>query len=82
MVTATLTSKGQLTIPKVIRDTLHLHAGDRVAFVLSGDDGTFLKPITKSVDDVFGKLHRPGQPCRSLDEMKAAVAGRMKKAYR
>ena len=38
MVTATLTSKGQLTIPKAVRDSLHLHTGDRVAFVVHGDD--------------------------------------------
>jgi bifunctional DNA-binding transcriptional regulator/antitoxin component of YhaV-PrlF toxin-antitoxin module len=33
MVTATLTSKDRLTIPKVLRDSLHLLTGARVAFV-------------------------------------------------
>ncbi|NQT93290.1 MAG: AbrB/MazE/SpoVT family DNA-binding domain-containing protein, partial [Lentisphaerae bacterium] len=68
MVTATLTSKGQITIPKAVRDSLHLHTGDRVAFVVHGDSEATLKPVTKSVDEVFGKLHSPSQPCRTVDE--------------
>ncbi len=78
MVTATLTSKGQLTIPKAVRESLHLHTGDRVAFIVRGDAEAVLKPVTKSVDEVYGRLHRPGQPRRSVDEMKAAVSRRMR----
>ena len=82
MVTATLTSKGQLTIPKAVRDSLHLHTGDRVAFIVHGDAEAVMKPVTKSVDDVFGRLHGAGQPCKSVEEMKAAVAKRMRKRKR
>ena len=78
MVTATLTSKGQLTIPKAIRDSLHLHTGDRIAFIVHGDSEAVMKPVTKSVDEVFGRLHTAGQPRRSVEEMKAAVAKRMR----
>ena len=78
MVTATLTSKGQLTVPKVVRDSLHLHTGDRIAFIVHGDAEAVLKPVTKSVDEVFGRLHSGGQPRRSVEEMKAAVAKRMR----
>ncbi|OGV66812.1 MAG: AbrB family transcriptional regulator [Lentisphaerae bacterium RIFOXYC12_FULL_60_16] len=82
MVTATLTSKGQLTIPKAVRDSLRLHAGDRVAFVVHGDEEAVLKPVTKSVDEVFGRLHSPAQTRRSIDEMKAAVARRIRSRLR
>ena len=78
MVTATLTSKGQLTIPKSVRDSLHLHTGDRVAFVVHGETEVVMKPVTKSVDDVFGRLHSAGQPHRTVEEMNAAVAERMR----
>ena len=78
MVIATLTSKGQLTIPKVVRDSLHLHAGDRIAFIVHGDAEAVMKPVTKSVDDVFGRLHGSGQPRKSVEEMHAAVAKRMR----
>jgi AbrB family looped-hinge helix DNA binding protein len=82
MVTATLTSKGQLTIPKAVRESLHLHTGDRVAFVLRGNAEVVMKPVTKSVDEVFGRLHSPTQPHRSVGEMKAAVAKRMRSRER
>ncbi len=82
MVTATLTSKGQLTIPKAVRESLHLHTGDRVAFIVHGDSEAVLKPVTKSVDEVYGRLHSPGQPRRSVEEMKAAVLERMRERKR
>lgn len=82
MVTATLTSKGQLTIPKVVRESLRLQAGDRVLFVVHGDAEAVMQPLTKSVDEVFGRLHNPVQPRRSIDEMNAAVAKRMRRRAR
>lgn len=82
MVTATLTSKGQLTIPKVVRDALRLHAGDRVMFVVHGDTEAVLQPLTKSVDEVFGQLHNPVQQRRSIKEMNDAVAKRMRSGER
>ncbi|MBM4309517.1 MAG: AbrB/MazE/SpoVT family DNA-binding domain-containing protein [Deltaproteobacteria bacterium] len=78
MVTATLTSKGQLTIPKAVRDSLNLHAGDRVAFIVHNDTEAVLKPVTKSVDEVFGRLHSAGQQPKSIEDMNAAVAKRMR----
>jgi AbrB family looped-hinge helix DNA binding protein len=78
MITATLTSKGQLTIPKAVRESLHLHTGDRVEFIVRTDGEAVMKPVTKSVDDVFGRLHRPGQPSKNIEEMKMAVAERMR----
>lgn len=80
MVTATLTTKGQITIPKSVRDSLRLHSGDRVAFVVHGNAEALLKPITKSVDEVFGKLRDPKRgTARSVPEMKAAVGARFRR---
>ena len=36
-VAATLTSKGQVTVPKAVRDALGLHAGDQIVFRVQGD---------------------------------------------
>ncbi len=82
MVTATITSKGQITIPKAVRESMRLHCGDRVEFVVHGHDKAVLRPITRSVDEVFGRLHSPTQPHRSVEEMKAAVAERMRSRER
>ena len=78
MVTATITSKGQITVPKTVRDSLHLHCGDRIAFIVHGDTEAVFKPITKTVDQVFGRLHKPGQASRTVVEMNRAIAQRMK----
>ncbi len=78
MVTATMTSKGQITIPKTVRDSLHLRAGDKVTFVVNNQAEATLRPITKSVDQVFGRLHVRGQARRTVAEMNLAIARRMR----
>lgn len=78
MVTATITSKGQITIPKEVRDTLHLHTGDKVAFIMNDRAEAVFKPINKSVDQVFGKLHATKQTRKTVKEMNQAVARRMR----
>ena len=78
MGTATITSKGQITIPKSVRDSLHLRSGDKVAFVIRGQDEALLKRATRSVDQVFGKLYTPGQAGKTVVEMNEAIARRMR----
>ena len=78
MTTATLTSKGQVTIPKQVRESLHLHAGDRIEFLVHGSSEAVLKPITRTVSDVFGCLHQPSQKAVSVDEMNEAIAQRVR----
>ena len=78
MLTATITSKGQITIPKDVRNLLRLQTGDRVSFVVRDDAEAVMKPIAKSVDDVFGKLYDKKQPALKVEEMKQAVAERFK----
>lgn len=69
MATATITSKGQLTVPKEIRDRLGLKPGDRVEFVPSDDDRVVMrKRRTLSLDEVMGSLPTNGIT-RTLEEM-------------
>ena len=58
---ATLTSKGQTTIPKEIRDSLSLKAGDRMTFTLMTDATVLRRVKSKSVAELAGVLHEKGR---------------------
>jgi antitoxin PrlF len=58
---ATLTSKGQTTIPKEIRDSLGLKPGDRMTFTLMTDGTVVMRVKSKSVLDLAGLLRRKGR---------------------
>lgn len=58
---ATLTSKGQTTIPKEIRDSLHMKAGDRMTFTLMADDTVVMRVKSKSIAELAGTLHKKGR---------------------
>ena len=82
MTLAKLTSKGQVTIPKEIRTTLRLHAGDKVEFVITENREALLRPVTKMVDDVFGRLHRPERKIISIEKMEAGIRTKMQEDFR
>lgn len=69
---STMTSKGQVTIPKPARDALHLSPGDRVEFVLDDDGRLFLLSATRPVRSLKGMLPKPATPV-TLDDMDAAI---------
>jgi len=69
---ATLTSKGQLTIPKAIRDALGLHEGDQVRFELDRTNGkTVMEPVRFRPEDL-ASFAIPGARRMSFAEMEAA----------
>ena len=76
MPSATITSKGQLTLPKAIRDLLHLDTGDRVDFVVKDDGTVVLKPATVDVRELRGMLHRKGLKPLTIEEMNAIIRRR------
>ena len=75
MSTATLTSKGQITVPAAVRAALGVDAGDRVEFVeIAPGRYEFIavtRPVT-ALKGMFGKARRSV----SIDEMNAAIARR------
>ena len=72
MITATattLTSKGQTTIPKEIRDGLGMKAGDKLTFTLLSDGTIIIRVKNKSLKDLAGTLHKKGRKSISTDRM-------------
>ena len=74
MPTATLTSKGQTTIPQEIREFLHLHPGDKLEFIIEQDGRVLLRPATLDTRQLKGLLQRPGGKVVTLQEMDEAIA--------
>lgn len=69
---ATITSKGQITLPKYLRDKFNLHAGDRVEFICEEDNS--IRLVTKHIPirRLKGMLPKPRKPV-SLEEMEQAI---------
>lgn len=72
MITATITSKGQITIPKDIRLQLDLHAGDKISFIRDEDGSINLVPIKKPLSALKGLVAKPKEPV-SIEAMNNAV---------
>lgn len=66
---ATLTSKGQTTIPKDIRDGLHMKPGDRMTFTLMPDGTVVMRVKNKSVTQVAGLLYKKGRKPVPVEQM-------------
>jgi antitoxin PrlF len=67
-----ITSKGQATIPKAIRDHLGLNTGDRVKFFLHPDGSVVLLP-KRPVSALRG-IVKPAQPPVATEDMTEAAA--------
>ena len=82
MALATITSKGQVTIPKEVRDSLGLGFGDKIEIIITEDGAALMRPISKKVDDIFGKLHKSGRKAVSVEEMNQAIRQRVKDKFK
>ncbi len=80
---ATLTSKGQVTLPKEIRKKLHLEVGEKIDFRVDEKTGTaIMVALNRHVDDVFGMLSRQKRrKAVKTEEMDRAVRARFRKEY-
>ncbi|MDJ0615479.1 MAG: type II toxin-antitoxin system PrlF family antitoxin [Calothrix sp. MO_192.B10] len=73
MASATITTKGQVTIPKEIRDYLKLDTGSKVDFVIDENGIVKMIPLNVPVQKLSGILHRPGMKSATLEEMETAI---------
>ena len=79
MSTATITSKGQITIPAVVRTALGVQAGDRVEFVEVVPGRFELVAATQSVTALKGLIRKPASPV-TIEAMNQAIAAQGAKA--
>ena len=73
MSAATITSKGQITIPKAIRDLLGVKPGDRLVFVRRPEGEVVVEAETVDVRSLRGMLKHHG-PAVTVEAMDEAVA--------
>jgi len=73
MAAATVTSKGQITIPVQVRNRLGLGAGDRVEFVELEKGEFAIIAATRSIRELKGVIRKPKRPV-TIAEMNAAIA--------
>jgi antitoxin PrlF len=70
---STLTSKGQITLPKSVRTRLGLRVGDRVRFRETGEGTVVVEPETSDLMDLFGALEPPRRRHLTVDDMSTAI---------
>jgi AbrB family looped-hinge helix DNA binding protein len=75
MATATITSKGQTTIPKEIRDHLHVGAGDRLEFLVEPDGKVVVIPATMDIRELR-KILPPARRRVSVEQMNRTIKKR------
>ncbi len=82
--TTTVSTKGQVILPKAIREQLHWNAGTRLV-VEHTAGGVLLRPVTALFaptrpEDVFGCLPYSGKP-KAVEEMDAGIAEEVKRRH-
>jgi AbrB family looped-hinge helix DNA binding protein len=70
--TATVTSKGQITIPVEVRRKLKIRAGSRLDFIEEKPGEFAIRPQTGRLRDLFGMVETPVH--LTLEQMDEAIA--------
>jgi antitoxin PrlF len=79
---ATLTSKGQITIPAELRARLNLKKGDKLEFYMDRSGGVLVRPRNASPSAVFENAPEAGLPPNSMTDDEAIVASVLEKDRR
>jgi antitoxin PrlF len=70
----TVTDKGQLTVPKALRDRFGIQPGDKMDFEAMPDGTIRVRILSRSARALFGMLKKPGAKARSIEEMDQGIA--------
>ena len=75
---ATVTDKGQVTVPKNIRDQLHIATGSKLDFEVEEDGSLRVRVLARGADNLFGLVHRPGSKPLSIEAMDEGIVAATK----
>jgi antitoxin PrlF len=78
---STVTSKGQITIPKAIRDRLRLRQGDVLEFCEDEHGRIYFDAIRSNVRDLAGILYSPSRVPVTVTQMDEAIASYHAKSH-
>jgi antitoxin PrlF len=70
---ATITSKGQVTIPKDIREKLKIGPGDQIDFIIADSGEVLISPRTCDFRDLKGFFYKKGRKAVTLEDMERAI---------
>jgi antitoxin PrlF len=73
MPTATLTSKGQLTLPRKVREHLKVRPGDTLDFIIGPEGEVQVRAGDVDVADLRGLLRQPSRRPVTIDQMNSAI---------
>lgn len=78
VIEATVTSKGQITLPSALRSRLGIQTGSRIRFTLPPNGGFEAHPVLMNLEDLWTVADQAGKPrpVMTFDEMNAAKARR------
>ena len=70
---STLTSKGQVTIPQIIREKLEIAYGEKIEFSINERDEVVIKPLKKDLNDLYGALSAYNLPGTTEEHRRKAL---------
>lgn len=70
----TVTDKGQLTVPKALRDKLDIRPGTKLDFEILPDGSVRMRVLARGAQNLFGLLQRRGEKAHSVEDMDAGIA--------
>jgi antitoxin PrlF len=70
---ATITDKGQVTVPKEIRDRLGITPGTKLDFEILPDGTLRVRVLARGSANLFGLLHRDDMKARTVEEMDEGI---------
>ena len=75
---ATVTDKGQVTVPKNIRDQLHIATGSKLDFEVEEDGSLRVRVLARGSENLFGLVHRAGMKSLSIEAMDEGIVAATK----